>query len=59
MIEFFASGEQAVAEDILTDMTNICQGGNPTKCAFSRSAAAPAELQARYLRCSARCTPWT
>ena len=24
--EFFASGEQAIAEDILTDMTNICQG---------------------------------
>jgi SAM-dependent methyltransferase len=27
--EFFASGEQAVAEDILTDMTNICQGKLP------------------------------
>ncbi len=24
--EFFASGEQTVAEEILTDMTNICQG---------------------------------
>ena len=24
--EFFASGERAVAEDILTDMTNVCQG---------------------------------
>ena len=27
--EFFASGEQAVAEDVLTDMTNICQGRKP------------------------------
>lgn len=27
--EFFASGEQTVAEEILTDMTNICQGKNP------------------------------
>ena len=27
--EFFASGERAVAEDILTDMTNICQGKDP------------------------------
>jgi SAM-dependent methyltransferase len=28
--EFFASGEQTVAEEILTDMTNICQGLDPT-----------------------------
>src|ERR1051326_2574544 len=27
--EFFASGERAIAEDILTDMTNICQGKDP------------------------------
>jgi ubiquinone/menaquinone biosynthesis C-methylase UbiE len=27
--EFFSSGEQTVAEEILTDMTNICQGRNP------------------------------
>jgi methylase of polypeptide subunit release factors len=27
--EFYASGEQAIAEDILTDMTNICQGKDP------------------------------
>lgn len=27
--EFFASGEQQVAEDILTDITNICQGKDP------------------------------
>jgi SAM-dependent methyltransferase len=27
--EFFASGEKAVSEDILTDMTNICQGKHP------------------------------
>lgn len=26
---FFASGERAVSEDILTDMTNICQGKDP------------------------------
>src|SRR5580704_6975988 len=26
---FFASGEQQVAEDILTDMQNICQGKDP------------------------------
>jgi ubiquinone/menaquinone biosynthesis C-methylase UbiE len=27
--EFFASGEQTVAEEILTDMQNICQGKDP------------------------------
>lgn len=27
--EFFASGERTVAEEILTDMTNICQGKPP------------------------------
>ncbi len=27
--EFFASGEQGVAEEILTDMGNICQGKDP------------------------------
>src|ERR1700685_1448970 len=28
--EFFASGEKAVAEEILTDMINICQGREPS-----------------------------
>ena len=27
--DFFASGERSVAEDILTDMINICQGKDP------------------------------
>jgi SAM-dependent methyltransferase len=27
--EFFAAGERAVAEDILTDMQNVCQGREP------------------------------
>jgi len=27
--EFFASGEKAIADDILTDMINICQGKDP------------------------------
>lgn len=27
--EFFASGQRTVAEEILTDMTNICQGKDP------------------------------
>jgi SAM-dependent methyltransferase len=27
--EFFASGEQTVAEEILTDLTNVCQGQDP------------------------------
>src|SRR5215469_15575533 len=27
--DFFASGEQQIAEDILTDMGNICQGKDP------------------------------
>lgn len=27
--DFFASGEKAIAEDILTDMENICQGKDP------------------------------
>jgi SAM-dependent methyltransferase len=29
--DFFASGEQAVKEDILTDMLNICQGKEPSQ----------------------------
>ena len=29
--EFFASGERTVAEEILTDMTNICQGKDPSQ----------------------------
>ena len=28
--EFFASGEKAIADDILTDMINICQGKEPS-----------------------------
>jgi cyclopropane fatty-acyl-phospholipid synthase-like methyltransferase len=28
--EFFASGQQTVSEDILTDMGNICQGKDPS-----------------------------
>jgi SAM-dependent methyltransferase len=28
--EFFASGEQGIAEEILTDMQNICQGKSPS-----------------------------
>src|SRR6266496_2275820 len=27
--EFFESGERTVAEEVLTDMTNICQGRDP------------------------------
>ena len=27
--EFFASGELAISQDILTDTTNICQGKDP------------------------------
>jgi ubiquinone/menaquinone biosynthesis C-methylase UbiE len=27
--EFFRSGEQAISEDILTDMVNVCQGKDP------------------------------
>lgn len=29
--QFFASGEQTVREEILTDMTNICQGKDPSQ----------------------------
>ena len=29
--EFFASGEKTVAEEILTDMMNICQGKPPAE----------------------------
>jgi SAM-dependent methyltransferase len=31
--EFFRSGERTVAEEILTDMTNICQGKDPSEMA--------------------------
>src|SRR5271168_2513476 len=27
--EFFASGESTVAEEVLTDLTNVCQGKDP------------------------------
>jgi SAM-dependent methyltransferase len=49
--EFFASGEQAVSEDILTDMTNVCQGKAPQEmrvleigCGAGRLTRALAEL---------------
>ena len=29
--DFFASGERTVAEEVLTDMTNICQGKDPAQ----------------------------
>jgi cyclopropane fatty-acyl-phospholipid synthase-like methyltransferase len=29
--EFFASGESTVAEEVLTDLTNVCQGKDPRK----------------------------
>lgn len=29
--DFFASGDRAVSEDVLTDMTNICQGRDPKR----------------------------
>ena len=29
--EFFESGERTVAEEVLTDMINICQGKEPSK----------------------------
>ena len=34
--DFFASGERTVAEEILTDMTNICQGKDPKQMRPSR-----------------------
>ena len=49
--EFFASGRQTVAEEILTDLTNICQGQDPRQmrvleigCGAGRVTAALAEL---------------
>jgi SAM-dependent methyltransferase len=49
--EFFASGRQTVAEEILTDMTNICQGTDPKQmrvleigCGAGRVTAALSEL---------------
>ena len=39
--EFFESGEKTVAEEILTDMTNICQG------------KAPAEMRVLEIGCGA------
>jgi len=48
---FFASGRQTVAEEILTDMTNICQGKDPRQmrvleigCGAGRVTFALAEL---------------
>jgi cyclopropane fatty-acyl-phospholipid synthase-like methyltransferase len=49
--EFFASGRQTVREEILTDMTNICQGKDPKQmkvleigCGAGRVTRALAEL---------------
>jgi SAM-dependent methyltransferase len=49
--QFFASGRQTVAEEILTDMTNICQGLDPKAmrvveigCGAGRVTRALAEL---------------
>jgi SAM-dependent methyltransferase len=49
--EFFASGERTVAEEILTDMGNICQGKNPQQmrvleigCGAGRVTRALAQL---------------
>lgn len=48
---FFASGERTVAEEILTDMTNICQGRDPKQmkvleigCGAGRVTRALAQL---------------
>ena len=48
---FFASGERTVAEEILTDMTNICQGRDPKEmrvleigCGVGRVTRALAKL---------------
>jgi ubiquinone/menaquinone biosynthesis C-methylase UbiE len=49
--DFFASGERAVEEDILTDMTNVCQGKDPKQmrvleigCGAARVTRALAKL---------------
>ncbi len=49
--EFFASGRQTVSEEILTDMTNICQGQDPRQmrvleigCGAGRVTSALADL---------------
>lgn len=49
--DFFASGRRTVAEEILTDMTNICQGKDPKQmrvleigCGAGRVTRALAEL---------------
>ena len=38
--EFFASGERTVADEILTDLGNICQGKPQRKCECWKSDAA-------------------
>ena len=55
--EFFASGEQTVAEEILTDMINICQGKDPKQmrvieigCGAGRITRALAETFRRSAR---------
>ncbi len=37
--DFFATGERTVADEILTDLVNVCQGNQQKTCAFWRSDA--------------------
>ena len=58
--EFFASGERTVAEEILTDMINICQGKDPKQMRVLEIGCGAGRSHARAGRsCSAKCTPST
>ncbi|SPF47646.1 hypothetical protein SBA4_3740001 [Candidatus Sulfopaludibacter sp. SbA4] len=57
--EFFASGRLEVEEEILSDMTNVCQGRPPRKCASWRSVAVSAASRGHWRSFSERYMQWT
>jgi hypothetical protein len=56
--EFFASGEQTVAEEILTDMTNICQGLDPADARHRDRQRRRAGDAGAFANSSAKFTEW-
>jgi SAM-dependent methyltransferase len=57
--EFFASGERTVAEEILTDMINICQGKEPGQMRVLEIGCGAGRVTRDWPECSGKSTEWT